>query len=341
MILRLLAALYLVTAAEAALFDFPTKNHALLEDRPQDFFMYVERDFEGEKTYPWEGGQYGFVRGPLRTPEGAVFITLHEGIDIQPLNRDAAGNPLDDVLASAAGRVAHVSKEAGASNYGRYIVVEHPIEGCLFYTLYAHLASTAVEEGQMVRQGEVLGRLGYSGAGIDRPRAHVHFETGVMLSTNFEAWYSAHAAGDPNRHGLYNGMNLSGTDPAAILLASAKNPGFQLTKYLSGLEPVFKITFPNSPDFSLLRTQPWLVPTGEVAAPPSWTVSFTATGFPVRAVASQKAVTAPEVAWVKDTPFGYVHTTRGLVGGSAGSPRLTESGRRFAELLTWPAAGKN
>jgi hypothetical protein len=29
------------------LVDFPTDNHALLEGRPQDFFMYVNRDFEG------------------------------------------------------------------------------------------------------------------------------------------------------------------------------------------------------------------------------------------------------------------------------------------------------
>lgn len=333
---RLLAALLAVPVAQAALFDFPTKNRALLEGRPESFYMYVERDFEGEKTYPWEGGSFGFVRGPQRTPQGVVYATVHEGIDIKPLVRDPAGNPLDDVLASAAGRVAHVSKEPGASNYGRYIVVMHQIEGCPIYTLYAHLASTAVEPGQEVRQGDVLGRLGYSGAGIDRTRAHVHFEIGVMLSTNFEAWYSAHSAGDPNRHGLYNGMNLSGTDPAPILLAAAKDPGFRITKHLARLEPAFKITFPNSPDLTLLRLYPWLVPDGEPADPPAWTISFTGTGFPVRAVASQKPAAAPELAWAKDSPAGYHRSTRGLVAGPQGSPRLTESGKRFAELLSCP-----
>ncbi|MEI8387151.1 MAG: M23 family metallopeptidase [Verrucomicrobiota bacterium] len=336
MIPRLLAALLAISGAQAALFDFPTKNLALVDGRPEDFYMYVERDFEGAKTHPWEGGQFGFVRGPQRTQQGVEYARFHEGVDIQPLLRDPAGNPLDDVLASAAGRVVHVSKEARASNYGRYIVVEHRVEGCPIYTLYAHLASTTVEPGQEVRQGEALGRLGFSGAGIDRTRAHLHFEIGILLSDNFEAWYGARSAGDPNKHGLYNGMNLSGTDPARILLATAKDPGFRITKLLAGLEPVFKITFPNSPDLSLLRNYPWLVPSGEPANPPAWTIAFTGTGFPVRAAASQKPVAAPELAWVKDSRTAYIHATRGLVGGPVGRPRLTESGKRFAELLIAP-----
>jgi murein DD-endopeptidase MepM/ murein hydrolase activator NlpD len=338
LMIGVLAAVLAIPAAQAAVFDFPTRNRALIEGCPEDFYMYVERDFEGEKSHPWEGGQFGFVRGPQRTPQGVVYATLHEGVDIQPLQRDPSGNPLDDVLASAAGRVVHVSKEAGASNYGRYIVVEHRIEGCPIYTLYAHLASTAVEPGQMVRQGQALGRLGFSGAGIDRERAHVHFEIGILISKNFEAWYAAHSSGEPNRHGLFNGMNLSGTDPSAILLAAARNPGFDVTKYLAALEPVFKITIPNSPDISLLRDNPWLVPPGEIASPPAWTISFTGTGFPVRAVASQKPVTAPEVAWVKDSTCSYALSTRRLIAGAPGSPRLTESGQRFVSLLTAPPA---
>ena len=52
---------------QAALFDWPTENRALLEGRPQDFYMYVNRNFEGEETTPWEGGSFGFVRGPHRS----------------------------------------------------------------------------------------------------------------------------------------------------------------------------------------------------------------------------------------------------------------------------------
>jgi hypothetical protein len=100
------------------LIDFPTENRALLKGRPQDFFMYVNRDFEGEKSKPWQGGQFGFVRGPGRDGGKIVYLQLHEGIDIRPVRRDPQGNPLDEVRAAAVGKVVHVSREAGASNYG-------------------------------------------------------------------------------------------------------------------------------------------------------------------------------------------------------------------------------
>jgi alkylated DNA repair dioxygenase AlkB len=136
-------------------------------------------------------------------------------------------------------------------------------------------------------------------------------------------------------------MNLCGTDPAAILLAAAKDPGFRITKHLAGLEPAFKLTIPNSPNLTLLQNSPWLVPNGEIANPPAWTISFTGSGFPVRAVASQKTLTSAEVEWVKDSPTAYVYATRRLIGGPAGRPQLTESGKRFVELLTAPARPAN
>ena len=91
---------------------FPTENQALLEGRPQDFFMYVNRDFEGEKSKPWQGGQFGFVRGPIRNGDKVTCIQFHEGIDIRPVHRDAEGNPTDEVRAAGAGAVVHVSREA-------------------------------------------------------------------------------------------------------------------------------------------------------------------------------------------------------------------------------------
>ena len=45
---------------------FPTENTALLDNRPQDFYMYVDRNFEGKKSQPWEAGAYGFTRTLVR-----------------------------------------------------------------------------------------------------------------------------------------------------------------------------------------------------------------------------------------------------------------------------------
>jgi murein DD-endopeptidase MepM/ murein hydrolase activator NlpD len=334
----LAAALAAALPARAALFDFPTANRALVDGHPEDFYMYVERDFEGVRTQAWEAGQFGFVRGPQRTPSGVVCAKLHEGIDIRPLDRDPAGNPLDAVVAAADGRVAHVSDAAGGSNYGKYVVVEHLVEGAPIYTLSAHLASVAVAEGQEVRQGETLGRMGFTGAGIDRTRAHVHFEIGILMNRNFEAWHAANFPGNPNRHGLFNGLNICGTDPAAILKASAADPGFRLLDHLASLEPVFQLTVPNSPGLTILGDAPWLVKAGEIANPPAWKISFTGTGFPIRATAAPSAPAAPELSWVADSPFAYSLITRGLIAGPPGNPHLTAAGQRFAALLTAPAA---
>ncbi len=338
MIFVRILALFLALAGSCmgAVIDFPTANRALLDGRPEDFYMYVDRDFEGVKSQPWEGGSFGFVRGPQRVAGDVIFATLHEGIDIKPVRRDAAGVPLDDILAAAPGRVVHVSAEAGASNYGKYVVLEHDLDGIRFLTLYAHLASVSVAPGTTVRQGDVLGRMGYTGRGLDRTRAHLHFEVALLLNRNFEQWYETFHGSSPNRHGLYNGMNLSGTDPAAILLAAAKNPRFNLADHVASLEPTFRITVKNSPNFSLIRDYPWLVPDGENANPPAWTVAFTRSGFPIRVVAAETPVEAPVLSWLQPSHVAPVHATRGIVGGSPTQPRLTDSGTRFSRLLTWP-----
>ena len=85
----------------------PTDNDALFSGGWPAFYQYIERDFKGVKSTPWEGGQYGFVRDPIETSAGIVYTRFHEGIDIKPLRRDAGGEPLDDVCAIADGKVVH------------------------------------------------------------------------------------------------------------------------------------------------------------------------------------------------------------------------------------------
>ena len=101
--LALLAALP-VSAAPDDL-RLPTANDALFANQPEKFYMYINRDFEGERAQVWEGGCYGFVRTPVRLPSGEVVLTkFHEGIDIAPMQRDKAGNPLDTVASISDGR---------------------------------------------------------------------------------------------------------------------------------------------------------------------------------------------------------------------------------------------
>jgi len=67
----------------------PTDNDALFSGNGPAFYQYIERNFKGVKTTPWEGGQYGFVRDPVETSAGVVYTRFHEGIDVKPLRRDA------------------------------------------------------------------------------------------------------------------------------------------------------------------------------------------------------------------------------------------------------------
>src|SRR5947207_15871886 len=83
----------------------PTDNDALFSGNGPEFYQYVERNYKGVKSTPWEGDQYGFVRDPIDTAGGVLYTRFHEGIDIRPLHRDANGEPLDEVCAIADGKV--------------------------------------------------------------------------------------------------------------------------------------------------------------------------------------------------------------------------------------------
>jgi murein DD-endopeptidase MepM/ murein hydrolase activator NlpD len=314
----------------------PTDNDALFRGKPEQFYMFTNRDFEGRKSYPWQGGTYGFSRNPERIGGEILETKFHEGIDVSPVRRDASGEPLDDVRAIESGRVVHVSRAERDSNYGFYAVVRHEVEGTPVYTIYAHLASVDVEPGQNVTKGARLGRLGYSGAGIDKRRAHLHLEIAVLWHDQFETWHAANFP-TPNKHGIYNGINMMGLDVAELFLAQRKNPGLTLPQFVRGQKPFFRVQIPDSPHFQLPRRYPWLVDGGTRDAR-SWIVAFTAAGFPVSIKSSEESITAPRVVWAAPSAFSYEKVTRSLLSGRTGKPRLGESGQKLLSLLSWDPA---
>jgi len=325
----------LLAAAPAWAFRpaLPTDNDALFRSKPEKFYMFTDRNFEGRKSYPWQGGTYGFSRNPERVGGKILETKFHEGIDIAPLRRDAAGEPLDDVCAIEGGRVVHVSRAEKDSNYGHYVVLQHNVEGAPIYTVYAHMGEIDVAPGQSVDKGNRLGTLGYTGAGIDRRRAHLHLEIAVLWHDQFETWHAANFP-TPNRHGVYNGINMMGLDVAALYLARKKDPSLTLPQFIRGQKPFFRVQIPDSPHFQLPKRYPWLVQ-GRTQNPPSWIVSFTAAGFPVAIEASEEAVAEPRVVSAAPSPFPYEKVTRSLLAGRTGKPRLGESGKKLLSLLSW------
>lgn len=327
--LSLLCLLTGVLAAQPL--QFPTANHALF-DAPADFFQFVDRNFEGAKTTPWEGGQFGFVRDPRRIGGRLAYARFHEGLDIKPMQRDANGIPQDEVAAIADGTVVYVTASASLSNYGRYIVVRHDWDGSPFFSLYAHLAAAHVSVGQPVKAGTALGMLGYTGSGIDRRRAHVHVELNLFLSSRFDAWHAANFA-SPNHHGVYNGMNLLGLDLQALYLAQQKNPGLTAASAVKATASSYRVAVPGDAEMEILKNYPWLLDGPRPAGKPaSWEVTFSRWGLPLAVKASTMAVAAPVVTWVKDAGIPHYTNTRGCVTGSGSTGKLTTEGLRFVKL---------
>lgn len=322
--------------AEPLGFVLPTENDAIFRGAGSEFYQYIERDYKGEKSTPWEGGRYGFVRNPVETAGGIVFTRLHEGIDIRPLQRDANGEPLDPVRAIAAGVVVHTNQIAGFSNYGRYVVVEHRFDGCKYYSLYGHLSSIAVHTGQHVHSRDQLGVMGHTGEGLNQARAHVHLELNLMVSRHFEAWHDAFFKTDPNHHGFYNGMNLVGLDIARLYLALQKRPALTIPEFISEEEPLYRVLLPASKNFDLAKFYPWMVRQKAEGEPVSWEVSFNREGVPLKIQPNAKAVSEPELSYLKPSGIDAGHLTSDRISGRGAGARLTEKGKQFMRLLVFP-----
>ncbi len=98
---------------------------------------------------------FGYRRDPI-----SGHSKFHEGIDITA----AKGTP---VLATADGKVATAERKAG---YGNYIEIDH---GYNYSSRYAHLSELTVKQGDMVKRGQIIGRVGSSGISTG---SHLHYE---------------------------------------------------------------------------------------------------------------------------------------------------------------------
>ncbi len=136
-----------------------------------------EPDSQPYTPAPSHGGgavsSAGFI-WPVSGGISSYFSGSHPlGIDIDQYGQ--AGAP---IYAAASGVVTFAGGEACCS-YGYYVVVNHQ-NG--FETLYAHMSSFAVSQGEWVNQGDVLGYVGLTGRTTGY---HLHFEVhlnGVVVN---------------------------------------------------------------------------------------------------------------------------------------------------------------
>lgn len=224
-----------------------------------------------------ESGLFGCVRNG-----GAKF---HEGLDLFPIKRSRRGEALDPVYAILPGQVVHISRTAGHSSYGRYIVVQHDGEAPAFHSLYAHMASinSRLNVGSRVKAGTRLGIMGRSAAGysIPRSRSHLHLELGLKLSDDFQTWFDRQSFGSKNRHGNWNGMNLVSVDPLAFYRAMRDGEVSDFDEHLKRLPVAARIRVHTArvPDF--VQDYPALVTRAYAGRNlVAWDIAFTRFGLP-------------------------------------------------------------
>ncbi len=118
--------------------------------------------------------QWPFLVGvPISTDYGPRVApcsgcsTFHKGIDMNP----GIGSPIQAV---ADGVVREVSPTDNGG-LGVYVVIDHTIDGQLVSSVYAHMleGSAAVEVGQPVKVGQLVGNVGNTGQSTG---PHLHFE---------------------------------------------------------------------------------------------------------------------------------------------------------------------
>jgi len=307
--------------------QLPTENNGLFHDQKSLFFQpTISRRLIS--------GMFGFVR--TSEPEPArIFEHFHKGIDIRPLHRDKKGDPTDKISASADGEVVRVNLDEKISDYGKQVIVRHLWGKQPVYTIYGHLASIGVEVGQKVKAGEPLGLMGWTGPGLVRERAHLHFEIAFQINGKFAEWVDTAKPGrlwEPNRHGEWNGLNLMGIDPIPLLKAANQGTPLTCEEALSKQPCGFTVRVP--PFMGTPTWMQWVESKSPSALPLSWDIEMTPWGLPLKMEAGGEVVLEPVLIANPGKPSEGKYYCRGLVQADGkGGMKLSKFGRQTMEMM--------
>jgi hypothetical protein len=164
----------------------------------------------------------------------------------------------------------------------------------------------------------------------------VHLELNLMLSRQFESWHTTFFPNEPNRHGLYNGLNLAGLDIARLYLALQKRPDLTIPDFLAEEETLYRVLVPASKNFDLAKFYPWMVSQKPAGGPASWEVSFNRAGVPLKIQPGSKPVSEPELSYLKPGGVNAGVLTSDRISGRGTNARLTDKGKQFMRLLAFP-----
>lgn len=153
----------LVTGEDSYLMAQQIKNQLDLQEKELDELLAkVNNDKAYFRSLPnqWPtSGEISSYYGWRKSPFGGRSESFHDGIDI-------ANDSGTKVCAAADGQVVFAGWQPV---YGRTILIEH---GHGFATKYAHNSALLVEEGDRVKKGQVIARMGTTGRSTG---PHLHF----------------------------------------------------------------------------------------------------------------------------------------------------------------------
>ncbi|HSJ67858.1 MAG TPA: peptidoglycan DD-metalloendopeptidase family protein [Anditalea sp.] len=181
------------------------KNHQIFQN-------FVDQQMKGKK---FGIGGYMENRQIYRRSEvfasGETYRNIHLGIDIW----GPAGSP---VYAPLGGTIHSFKDNAGFGNYGPTIILEHNLQGQIFYSLYGHLCLSDLcdlYEGREFAKGELLCHLGAHEENGHWP-PHLHFQLMADMkdlkgdfpgvSSSIDAAYYKTICPDPNLLIRFSGL---------------------------------------------------------------------------------------------------------------------------------------
>ena len=152
--------------AEAAKRKWENELNEFLASRDKSDIVY-----DG-KGFVWPVPGYGYISSNFYDSEnrenshGAIDIATNWGAGQTSINGKK-------IVATAAGKVIRV--QSISTGYGNNIIIDHgnDSQGRNILSVYGHLSSFAVSNGQTVSQGQVIGYVGSTG---NSTGPHLHFE---------------------------------------------------------------------------------------------------------------------------------------------------------------------
>jgi len=158
-------------------FDFSDSNEELKEQDFSDLQKFIDFSFEKMKENNAEVGVGGYAesRSIYKRSEvfksGEEYRSVHLGIDITA----EAGT---EIFAPLNGKVHSFQNNSSFGDYGPTIILEHNLNGEVFYTLYGHLSLNSLDglfEGKEIKKGQKIAEFGDPKVNVGWP-PHLHFQ---------------------------------------------------------------------------------------------------------------------------------------------------------------------